>query len=288
VIGLPVPALAANTLTVQVGKTITVSGTSAKFPVNGTNLTLNPVGVDFFDYTASAPSYATVGANTGVITGVAVTPTPNPTPASDIITATLQGVTATGSVGVIVDAAPPAPTTPATAPAVAAANVISLVSSAYTAADTFSESFTDWSVGATCNDATATNCTPSSLGGSPTYKYSFSSSSAFFGIDLANDLDVSSMTHVHMDIWTSGASPGLTFSIVDFGANGIYQGSPNDDSQGNVAVTFTSGAWTGIDLPLTQFFGSAGLKADAHLAQFVFASAPGAETIYLENFYFYK
>ena len=72
VIGTPVPALAANTLTVQVGKTVTVSGTSAVFPVNGSNVTLNPVGIDFFDYTASAPNYATVGANTGMTDRISI------------------------------------------------------------------------------------------------------------------------------------------------------------------------------------------------------------------------
>ena len=164
------------------------------------------------------------------------------------------------------------PTTAAPTPTRNAANVISLFSDAYTdvPVDTWR---TSWSV-AILEDV--------SIAGNAAKKYS---NLDFVGIEtVGNQLDVSGMTHFHIDLW----SPDFTFfgvKLVDFGADGAFGGGNDVEHQ----VNFTSPGqkqWVSLDIPLSDF---TGLTTKQHLAQYILVGQPtGSTTVYIDNVYFYK
>jgi len=161
-----------------------------------------------------------------------------------------------------------APTPPVRDPA----SVISLFSEAYAnvTVDTWR---TSWS------NAILTDV---NIAGNPTKKYS---QLDFVGIEtVANQLNITGMTHLHMDVW----SPNFTLfgvKLVDFGANGVFQGGDDVEHQ----VDFTSPAqaeWVSLDIPLNDF---TGLTTREHIAQYILVGQPtGSTTVYVDNFYFYN
>jgi hypothetical protein len=166
-----------------------------------------------------------------------------------------------------------APTTAAPTPIFSSANVISMFSNAYTnvPVDTW---LTVWSAG---------NLTNLQIAGNDTKKYT---NLNFVGVETVNNqINASAMTHIHVDVWT----PNLTafrIKLVDFGANGIYQGSPNDDVEHELSFTPTQGGWNSYDIPLTNF---TGLITKSHIAQLIFSGNPsGAGTVYIDNVYFHN
>lgn len=170
--------------------------------------------------------------------------------------------------------APPAqPATAAPTPTRASTDVISLFSNAYTnvTVDTWK---TSWSA-ATLEDIT--------IDGNATKKYS---QLDFVGIEtVANQLNITSMTHIHMDVWSPDFTL-LSIKLVDFGANGIYDGGGDDrEHQVNIATPAKS-QWVSLNIPLSDF---TGLTTKEHLAQYIIVGQPtGTTTIYVDNFYFYS
>ncbi|MFN4080022.1 MAG: T9SS type A sorting domain-containing protein [Saprospiraceae bacterium] len=168
--------------------------------------------------------------------------------------------------------APTEPLTAAPTPTLPAADVISLFSDAYTdvPVDTW---LTPWSAGV-LDDVT--------IQGNPTKKYS---QLDFVGIEtIANQLDVTNMTHFHIDVW----SPDFTFfgvKLVDFGADGAFGGGDDVEHQ----VNFTSpgqGQWLSLDIPLSDFVG---LTTREHISQYILVGQPtGANTVFVDNVYFFK
>ncbi|WP_162126387.1 hypothetical protein [Flavobacterium phycosphaerae] len=165
------------------------------------------------------------------------------------------------------------PTTAAPTPVFSQANVISMFSNAYTnvPVDTW---LTVWSAG---------NLTNLQIAGNDTKKYT---NLNFVGVETVNNqINASAMTHIHVDVWT----PNLTafrIKLVDFGANGIYQGSPNDDVEHELSFTPTQGGWNSYDIPLSNF---TGLITKSHIAQLIFSGNPsGAGTVYIDNVYFHN
>ena len=161
-----------------------------------------------------------------------------------------------------------APTPPVRDPA----SVISLFSEAYTnvPVDTWR---TSWS------SATLTEVT---IAGNPTKKYS---QLDFVGIEtVANQLNITGMTHLHMDVWSSDFTQ-FGVKLVDFGANGAFGGGDDVEHQ----VNFTSpaqGEWVSLDIPLSDF---TGLTTREHIAQYILVGQPtGSTTVYVDNFYFYN
>jgi hypothetical protein len=164
------------------------------------------------------------------------------------------------------------PTEAAPTPLLNEDDVISLFSDAYTdvTVDTWR---TDWS------SATLESVT---IAGNPTKKYS---SLDFVGIEtLANPIDVSGMTHFHIDVW----SADFTFfgiKLVDFGADGTYAGGDDVEHQVNFN-TPQQGEWISYDIPLNDF---TNLTTKEHMAQYILVGKPtGANTIYIDNIYFHK
>ncbi len=165
-----------------------------------------------------------------------------------------------------------APMTAAPTPTRNPANVISLFSEAYTnvPVDTWR---TPWS-SAVLEDVT--------IQGNATKKYS---QLDFVGIEtIANQLDITNMTHFHIDVW----SPDFTLfgvKLVDFGANGVFGGGDDVEHQ----VDFPSpaqGQWVSLDIPLSAF---TGLTTRRNIAQYILVGRPVADnTVFVDNVYFYN
>ncbi len=163
------------------------------------------------------------------------------------------------------------PIVAAATPTIAEANVISMFSNAYSdvTVDTWR---TDWSDG-TLEDVM--------IAGDDVKKYSALN---FVGIEtVANQLDVSAMTHFHADIWTADATE-LKMKLVDFGADGAFDGG--DDTEHEVTVAAPAqGEWVSLDIPLTDFVG---LTTKMNIAQLILVGAPAqANTVFVDNIYFY-
>ncbi len=164
------------------------------------------------------------------------------------------------------------PTQAAPGPTQNEANVISLFSDAYTdvAVDTWR---TEWSVA---------NFEDVMIDGNPTKKYS---NLDFVGIEtVANTLDVSSMTHIHLDVWSADYT-FFAIKLVDFGADGAFDGGDDVEHQIDFEMP-AQGEWVSLDIPLSDF---TNLTTRSNLAQYIFVGQPiGGTTIYVDNVYFYQ
>jgi hypothetical protein len=164
------------------------------------------------------------------------------------------------------------PTTAAPTPAEDSGDVISLFSDTYTDV-TVNTWRTDWS-SAVLEDVT--------IAGNAAKKYSALN---FVGIETnPNTVDASGMTHIHLDVWSADITQ-FSIKLVDFGANGAYDGGDDVEHQ----LDFTSpaqGTWVSYDIPLSDF---TNLTTREHIAQYIFVGQPsGATTIWIDNMYFYK
>ncbi len=109
----------------------------------------------------------------------------------------------------------------------------------------------------------------------------------FAGIEFTTTtVDATGMTHFHMDVWTpdpTTAPAAFKVKLVDFGADGAYQGG--DDTEHELTfneTTMNTGSWVSIDVPLSNFVG---LTTQAHLAQMIISGDPN--TVFVDNIYFY-
>ncbi|TDD76451.1 T9SS type A sorting domain-containing protein [Flavobacterium caseinilyticum] len=162
---------------------------------------------------------------------------------------------------------PTGPTVAAPTPTTAAADVISMFSNAYTNVPVTTWR-TDWSSGSTLTDM--------QIAGNDTKKYT---NLNYFGVDVTGTINATPMLYFHIDVWT----PDLTafrVKLVDFGANGVYQGG--DDVEFEVTRTPTLSGWNSYHIPLSEF---TGLTTKGHIAQLVLSGAP-AGTVYIDNVYF--
>ena len=164
------------------------------------------------------------------------------------------------------------PQEPALSPSFTEANVISLFSDIYTdvTVDTWR---TDWS-NATFEDIDIMD--------NQVKKYS---DLDFLGIEtVANQIDASAMTHIHLDVWTDNVEE-FKVKLVDFGQDGSFGGG--DDTEHELVFdSLISAEWNDLDIALADF---SGLNSRTNLAQYIFAATPsGSTTVYLDNIYFYK
>ena len=167
-----------------------------------------------------------------------------------------------------------APSVAAPSPTAAAADVISMYCDTYTnvAVNTW---LTSWSAG---------NTSTLQIAGNETRLYT---NLDFVGIETtgANMINISSMTKFHVNAYT----PNMTkfrIKLVDWGANGVYQGTPNDDKEHELEFTPIQNGWNSFDINLTSF---TGLTTKNHIAQLIFSGNPtGTGTLYIDNVYFSK
>lgn len=164
------------------------------------------------------------------------------------------------------------PGSPAPAPVQSAENVISLFSDAYddVSVDTWR---TEWS---------AAEFEDIMIQGNPTKKYS---ALDFVGIEtVANQIDITEMTHFHMDVW----SPDFTsfgVKLVDFGPDGMFNGGDDTEDQIDF-VGLPQGEWVRLEIPLDDF---AELTTRENIAQLILVGEPtGETTVFVDNVFFYK
>lgn len=269
------PSMASATSTVVVGAQVPVPGlTLAYTDLDGTVREVDSSGKGsgpapaFFRFASSDEAVATVDAD-GRVTAVGV--------GTATITAELAGAQIPGTFTVeVVDSLPTEPVAPPAAPTADPATVISLFSEAYTSVpvDTW---LTTWST-ATLEDVT--------VAGEPVKKYG---ALDVAGVEFtgSNLVDAGAMGFLHVDVWTPDAT-GLSVKLVDFGANGAYDGGGDDTEHtwsfdAGSSPALAASQWVGLELPLSD------LPQRAHLAQLLFIGAPsGSPTLYVDNVYFHE
>ena len=171
------------------------------------------------------------------------------------------------------------PTTPAPTPTFAAANVISLFSDAYTnvPVETWSA---DWD---------QADVTDVQVAGNNVKKYT---NLAFAGIEFKSPtVNASTMTNFRIDIWTpdpTALPAALKIKLVDFGADGVFGGGDDVESELSFTAASTTpalatGQWISMDIPLANF---TGLTTKGHVAQLIISGDPN--TLYVDNVIFYK
>lgn len=248
----------------QNGQTFTIDGLASlhRLP-DGTvgEVTATPY---YFNFTSSDESVAQVEENGAVtITGEGTA----------VITATLRGELAEGSITVNSAGEASTPTASAPIPATSEDLVLSLFSDEYSdvPVDTWR---TEWSV-AELEDI--------DLLGNPTKKYS---SLDFVGIETTGDnlVDASDMEYLHMDLWTPNMEV-IRIKLVDFGADGEFDGG--DDSEFELVFDdLPTQQWNSLKIPFSDF---EGLQNRSNLAQFILSGLPaGSSTLYVDNVYFSK
>lgn len=165
------------------------------------------------------------------------------------------------------------PIAPAAAPTHAAGDVISLFSDTYTnvAVDTWR---TDWSIA---------NLEELSIDDNAVKKYTGLN---FVGIEtVSNQIDATSMTHFHTDVWTGDATQ-IRVKLVDFGANATFDDGGDDTEHEITIESPEQNTWISLDIPLREF---SNLANRANISQLIYSGQPaGTMTLLVDNVYFYK
>ncbi|MEO8532966.1 MAG: hypothetical protein ABI441_04415 [Flavobacterium sp.] len=163
--------------------------------------------------------------------------------------------------------------TAAPTPTKAATDVISLFSNAYT----------DIAMGTWRTSWSAAVLEETAVAGNAVKKYS---DLDYVGVEPVAPIDASAMTHFHVDVWSSDFTE-FRIKLVDFGANGVYNGAGSDDVEHEIKITAPAqGSWVSLDIPLSNF---TGLTTRAHIAQLIYSGTPsGNHTVYIDNVYFHK
>ncbi len=264
-LGTPRPAIATQSLSLEVGSSAIVAGTVVSWTVAGEEITVL-TAPSYFTFASSDAGVATVS-DTGEIDVVGE--------GTATITASLGTLEAAGAITVTTVTGPQdaAPT-----PTRDASQVISLFSNAYTnvTVDTWSAPWDDADV----EDV--------QIGGSDVKRYS---NLAFAGIEFTSaPINASEMTHFHMDVWTpDDTDPPAAFRIklVDFGPDGEFGGGDDVEHEitlnSSTSPALVSGEWSRLEIPLSAF---AGLTTRGSLAQLIISGDPN--TLYVDNVYFYR
>jgi hypothetical protein len=196
------------------------------------------------------------------------------------ITATIAGVRAQGSLNVDVLGEFVNADTP---PVRNSGDVISIFSDAYTNVNNLNF--------AIFNDANV-QVEEVNFGGNQIVEYN---NLTFVGLGWQGTVDVSTMTHLHIDVQVSaGTNPILTVELIDFGPDNADTGSGSDDTGGGFGVLpsdLQEGTWVGIDIPVNAFTrgtggGFTGSPNLNNIARVVLVS--NGSSIIVDNIYFYK
>lgn len=191
------------------------------------------------------------------------------------ISASLNGVSATGSITVNSEGDFPQPI----APTKPEADVISLYSNAYTnvSVDTFRADFG------------STGFEFSQIAGNDILSYN---NLDFVGVQmLSAPIDATDMQFLHLDLFTTSTNTNFKIEIRDRGANGelntnLFTGQPTvDDAQKDFnvpAANMKPGEWISIDIPLNGTL----TNQRNNIAQIVFVG--NIDSFFVDNLYFYK
>ena len=124
---------------------------------------------------------------------------------------------------------------------------------------------------------------------------------------VVEPVNTTGMTHIHFDIWVEDPIPlGLSFKLVDFGPNGVFDGlGLGDDSEAEFRYDRTAsespprlagGRWIAFDIALRDFERGGtfdvgpGLEERENIAQYIFGRGPSRTpvTFWMDNLYFYR
>jgi len=255
------------TIQAETGAMITIDGVAVFNLPNGTNQNVESAAA-YFTFESSDPTVASVDdqGNVKILDeGTA------------IIVALLGDLPAEGSLTIVSSGDAVQPLMAAPVPDKAEENVISIFSNAYQNEPVdFYNGYWEFST---------TNSEIIQIDGDDILRYTMLN---FVGIQFtAPTIDISNMTHVHLDIWTPDATnlPN-TFKIllVDLGPDGTFDGGDNSSHE----LTFTSPTlmsetWVSLDIPLSDFVG---LTSKTKLAQVVLSG--DIPNVFVDNLYFYK
>ncbi|NNT70838.1 T9SS type A sorting domain-containing protein [Flavobacterium sp. IMCC34852] len=227
-------------------------------PFQLTAPTSNSTGA--FTYTVTgAPGVASISGNTVTILGGG----------STIITATQEaaGGFGPGSITASFVVSFPPPATAAPTPTVPADRVLSIFSDAYT--NEGGASYPYWGQpGGYIAPAVVPVGSPSSN----TLKLD---NLTYQGVQLAGTIDVSTMTTLHLDIWTPNCTT-FDFYLIDSAPVGV---PPAEQA---VSVSPTQSGWNSIDIPMSSY----NTLALTEVQQFKFVGLPSGSVVYLDNIYF--
>ncbi|MEI7509573.1 MAG: hypothetical protein WCJ62_08930, partial [Flavobacterium sp.] len=211
-----------------------------------------------FSYTSSNTAVATVSGSTITVVGAG----------TSVITATQAAAGAYGS-GVIattITVSFPPPATAAPTPTVPVDRVMSLYSDAYT-----NVAGTDW----VPNWGQLTQASEIQIAGNNTRKYELMN---YQGVQLANPIDVSSMTSLHVDIYT----PNCTTFDVFLVNQALPAGQVGFSGEQSFSLSPTQSGWNSFDIPLSAY----NTLELNHIQQLKFVATPsGTSTVYLDNIY---
>lgn len=262
------------------GNDVQTSGPMGTYNVTNFTASINlPTGVDltatisnqYFTFTSSDKSIATVN-SAGVINLIGS--------GTAKITAKVGNTDAVGSFTITTSG----PTSAAPVPTHAPANVISIYSDSYTniRIEDFCEHW-EWGQGQSWHQIITTEYSFSSMNGNNFMHYS--NNNDVWGLKRviapikfkSNPQNVSTMTHLHYDVWVPAASANLankpTIGLQDVSAAqvGVTRATPLPTEQ-----------WVSIEIALSGFTGIDKSK----LAYFVLDNFPS--DIYVDNIYFHK
>jgi hypothetical protein len=156
------------------------------------------------------------------------------------------------------------PTVPATNPPTRnAGDVISLFSGSYTNVSGI-DWFPNWGQSTVVADFTVL--------GNVTKRYT---NLNYQGVQFASPINASSMTNLHVDIWTANCT---AFDIFLINTSPVL-------FERKVTLNPTFSGWNSYDIPLTQFTG----VALSNIGQIKLVGTPsGSSVVYLDNIYFWK
>jgi hypothetical protein len=270
----PRPAFGTAVVDRAVDATTTVAGTAVTYAIqdNGAaapaDFTLAPVAARYFDFVSSNTAVATVD-EAGVITAVGE--------GSAVITATVGGVNAAGSVTVNVAGEIQVPDDVATAPTYAPADVISLFSTHYTnvPVSTFRAGFS------------AAELVDFAIPGTERSVKQYTLHN-FVGIEMldANQIDAQGKTALSMAVWTPDVE-SLLVKLVDIGPDGTFDGGNTVEAIVTIPIPPESrNQWITVEVP----FSANPAFPGRNIAQVIIdggVPAPGSNTLYVDDLLFH-
>jgi hypothetical protein len=246
--------------------TTPVTGLAATFSLpTGVTQSLN-VSNAYFNFRSSNPAVASVNAN-GLVTSLST--------GTSVITATLNGVQAKGSLTINCAGTYVSAPTPTRSPA----NVISIFSDAYTnvGVNYYNGYWAPWQT-TISNDF--------KVGNDNVLNYT---NFNFVGMEFSSPtVNASSMSHIHLDVFFPGAIAAgrqLRVIVVDFGADRVFGGG--DDTRHSTtftAPTLVTRQWVQLDIP---FANMPGLTSRNNLAQIILEGGDNS-SLYVDNVYFWS
>ena len=249
----------------------TADATLSDLKVNGTTISGFGSTIENYNYelltgTTVIPQITSVTTTNSSATYVITQATALPGSATVVVTSSNGTVIKTYTVNFVLTG--PSTNAP-TPPNRATSDVISLFSDAYT-----NIPVTEWST--SWDDS---NFQDIVLSGNNIKKINFGN---FLGVQFANYVDATSMTHFHMDYYVE-AGVNLVGKVLNPKWSNHAAQAGETSALLLTHLPTTTGSWVSVDLPLTSFAGAQSREA---LYQFLITSNLGS--VYIDNIYLHK